>query len=80
MYPWEEIHHPVTPKWIQQVLDPPLNPRNIEKIMEAEINGRVFLEGAGNSDFFMRAGLSFGPVLTSRSWPKVSPVQLSRVS
>ena len=47
-------------KWIQQVLDPPLNPRN-EKIMEAEINGRVFLRNAGNRDFFRRdAGLSLG--------------------
>jgi hypothetical protein len=36
-------------KWIQQVLDPPLNPRNIEKIVEAEINGRVLLEECGQS-------------------------------
>jgi hypothetical protein len=47
-------------KWIQQVLDPPLNPRNIEKIVEAEIDGPVFLKGAGDQDFFMRAGFSFG--------------------
>jgi hypothetical protein len=47
-------------KWILQVLDPPLNPRNIEKIVEAEIDGPVFLKGAGDQDFFMRAGFSFG--------------------
>ena len=42
------------------MLDPPLGPKNIENIVEAEINGRVFLKGAGNQDFFMRAGFSFG--------------------
>ena len=41
-------------------LDPPLEPDDAEKIIKTIINGRVFLEGAGNSDFFMRAGLSFG--------------------
>jgi hypothetical protein len=28
-------------KWIQQVLDPPLDTKNIQKIVEAEIDGRV---------------------------------------
>ena len=39
-------------EWIQQVLDPPLHSQNIEKIVEAEINGRVFLDNAGNRNFF----------------------------
>ena len=27
-------------EWIRQVLDPPLDPKNIQKIVEAEIDGR----------------------------------------
>lgn len=63
--------------------DPPLDTKNIQKIVEAEIDGRVlFLEGAGNLDFFMRAGLNLllvqhlVSVSTSRirSWPKALPV------
>ena len=47
-------------KWIQQVLDPPLYPDDAEKIIDAEIYGRVFLKGAGDRNFFQAAGLSFG--------------------
>ena len=47
-------------KWIQQVLDPSLDPDDAEIIIRAKINGRVFLKGAGDLDFFMRASLSFG--------------------
>ena len=47
-------------KWIQQVLDPSLDPDDVEMIIRAKINGRVFLKGAGDLDFFMRASLSFG--------------------
>ena len=45
--------------WLK-VLDPPLHSQDIEKIVEAEINGRVSLRNAGNCDFFQYAGLSFG--------------------
>ena len=47
-------------EWIQRLLNPPLDSDDAKKIIETRINGRVFLEGAGNSDFFMHAGLSFG--------------------
>jgi len=47
-------------EWIQRALDPPLDPDDAEKIIQAKINGRVFLNGAGDPDFFMRAGFSFG--------------------
>ena len=69
-------------KWIQQVLDPPLHYDDEKMIIQQGINGRVFLRSAGNRDFFRRDVLAshLGPVSTSRSWPKVSPVQLSRVS
>ena len=35
-------------------------PKNIQKIVEAEVDGDVFLKGTGNLDFFMRAGFSLG--------------------
>jgi hypothetical protein len=47
-------------EWIQRVLDPPLDPDDAEKITQTQIDGRVFLKGAGDLEFFMRAGLSFG--------------------
>jgi hypothetical protein len=47
-------------KWIQQVLDPSLDPDDAEIIIQAKINGRVFLEGAGDRTYFRDAGLSFG--------------------
>ena len=59
-------------KWVQQVLDPTLDPDDTERIIvEAKINGHVFLEGAaGNRTFFRDAGLSLGPVSNSIIWPK----------
>jgi hypothetical protein len=45
--------------WLE-TLDPPLNPKNLEKIIDAEIDGRAFLAGAGDRDFFIAAGFSFG--------------------
>jgi hypothetical protein len=47
-------------EWVQQVLNLPLDRDDEKKIVEAKFDGGVFLEGAGNLDFFMRAGLSFG--------------------
>jgi len=43
-----------------RLFDPPLDPKNIQKIVEAEVDWDVFLKGAGNLDFFMRAGFSLG--------------------
>jgi hypothetical protein len=34
--------------WIQQVLDPPLRSDDRKKILKADIDGSVFLEGAGD--------------------------------
>jgi hypothetical protein len=51
----------------QQVLDPPLHPDDAEKIIETRIDERAF-------------GRCWRPELHSSCWPKVSPVQLSRVS
>ena len=47
-------------KWIQQKLSIPLEPQDAEKFSNAGIDGEVFLKGAGNKDFFIKAGLSFG--------------------
>jgi len=47
-------------KWIQQKLSIPLEPQDAEKLSNANIHGVVFLKGAGNEDFFLKAGLSFG--------------------
>jgi hypothetical protein len=47
-------------KWIQQNLSQPLNNEDKELFLKAKISGRVFLKGACNDAFFMRAGFSFG--------------------
>src|SRR5438045_6806569 len=47
-------------EWIQQNLGNPLDKDDKELFLEAKIDGAVFLEGAGNKDFFLGAGLSFG--------------------
>jgi hypothetical protein len=45
--------------WLE-TLDPPLNPKNLEKIIDAEIDGYAFLAAAGDRDFFRAAGCSLG--------------------
>jgi hypothetical protein len=46
--------------WIQQKLYTPLEPTDAETLLKAVINGSVFLQGAGNKEFFQSAGFSFG--------------------
>ena len=47
-------------EWIQQKLSRPLKPNDKEKLLNAEIDGEVFLGAAGNKEFFRWAGFSFG--------------------
>lgn len=59
-------------RWLNKALDPPLHSEDIEKIEKERIDGGVFLKGAGNPDFFMRASFSFGAsVKNFLSWPKM---------
>jgi hypothetical protein len=46
--------------WIQKKLSVPLEPTDTKKLLNIGINGSVFLQGAGNKEFFQSAGLSFG--------------------
>jgi hypothetical protein len=47
--------------WIQDELSTtPLKPTDTEKLLNAEIDGKAFLGGAGNKEFFRSAGLSLG--------------------
>jgi len=49
-------------EWLKQRLS--LEPKNekkfSEKFSEAEIDAQVFLKGAGNEEYFLKAGFSFG--------------------
>ena len=47
-------------KWIKEKSSLRLKPEAERKFLDAEINGSVFLKGAGNEDYFLKAGLSFG--------------------
>ncbi|PUU79217.1 hypothetical protein B9Z19DRAFT_1125584 [Tuber borchii] len=46
--------------YIQEKLSVPLNAVDAEKFLEAQIDGSVFLFGAGDRSFFQNASLSFG--------------------
>ena len=46
--------------WIGEKLPTPLEPTDAETVIKAVINGNVFLQGAGNKEFFQSAGFSFG--------------------
>ena len=43
----------------RQTLDLPLDYDDEKKFLEAKFDGEVFLDGAGNINFFSRAGLSY---------------------
>jgi hypothetical protein len=45
-------------QWIQPKLS--LKPKDVRKFIKAEINGRVFLRRAGDTNFFKEVGFSFG--------------------
>jgi hypothetical protein len=47
-------------EWLQTDLESLLSPEEEVTIKTARIVGRAFLLGAGNGEFFIRAGLSFG--------------------
>lgn len=47
-------------EWITKKLSPPLDPADEQKILEFNMNGSVFLRGAGNWEFFTSAGFSWG--------------------
>jgi hypothetical protein len=47
--------------FVQRKLDLPLNDKNAQKLLDAEINGSAFLQGAKDETFFTKAGLAFGP-------------------
>jgi hypothetical protein len=46
--------------WFQQILSKPLKQKYEKKLLNAEIDGEIFLNHAGDSEFFVRAGLSLG--------------------
>ena len=46
--------------WIQKNLPDPLDNEDKGQFLKAKISGSVFLKGADNDAFFMRAGFSFG--------------------
>ena len=46
--------------WIQRKLPIPLKPEDAEKFLDVDIDGYVFSNHAGDRDFFISAGFSFG--------------------
>jgi hypothetical protein len=46
--------------WIQKKLSTPLELTDEMTVLKAVINGSVFLQGAGDKEFFQSAGFSFG--------------------
>lgn len=48
-------------EWIQKKLPSLRETDNSDRFLKSRINGQVFLVGAGDVDFFMEAGLAFGP-------------------
>jgi hypothetical protein len=47
-------------EWMQQRLSVPLMPADSGKFLDARIEGEAFLSHAGDRDFFISAGFSFG--------------------
>ena len=47
-------------RWLNKALDPPLHPKDIEKIEKERIDGPAFLAGAGDRSVFREAGVSVG--------------------
>ena len=52
--------------FVQRKLDLPLNEKNAQKLLDVEINGSAFLQGAKDETFFAKAGLAFGPSVNLR--------------
>ena len=48
-------------EWIQKKLLSLRKPENSGQFLKSQINGHIFLKGAGNRVFFQEAGLEFGP-------------------
>ena len=48
-------------EWIQKKLPSLRETDNNDRFVKSRIDGHVFLMGAGDEDFFMEAGLAFGP-------------------
>ena len=48
-------------EWIQKKLPSLRKTDNSDRFLKSQINGHVFLMGAGDEDFFMRAGFAFRP-------------------
>lgn len=48
-------------EWVQKRLDVPLKNDHIQKFLNDEINGSVFLSAAGQKEFFQEVGITLGP-------------------
>ena len=48
-------------EWIQKKLPSLRRTDSSDEFLKSQINGHVFLKGAGNRGFFIKAGLAFGP-------------------
>jgi hypothetical protein len=48
-------------EWVQKKLDVPLKDDHVQKLLNAEVDGSVFLSTAGRKETFQEAGIPLGP-------------------